>query len=209
MAILTFPAITPNFTEFGARPLSRVFQSPLSGYVQSTEIPGQSWFASLTFNNLTDADQRVLAAFILSLRGSAGRFYLPDHALITPRGTLGGTPVVKGASQTGRTLAIDGATINITNWLRTGDYFHFDTPAGGRELKMLTADASSNGTGDVTLNFESAIRASPADNAPIVTASPSCIMMLPPDFVARWSNSPRNATTSFSDIVIECMEALS
>ena len=51
-----------------------------------------------------------------------------------------------------------------SNVFRTGDYIAYDTTAG-RELKMITADATSNGSGEATLSIAPNIRTSPADNA--------------------------------------------
>ena len=51
---------------------------------------------------------------------------------------------------------------------------------------MLTADAISDVSGNCTLNFKPALRTSPADNAPITTARPSCTMVLADDMQAAW-----------------------
>ena len=122
----------------------------------------------------------------------------------TPRGIATGTPLVNGASQTGNTLVTDGWTTGITNIMRAGDYFHFDTPTSKRELKMITADVNSDGGGNATLTFEPPLRESPANNAALVVSSASCIMLLSADSVARWQNHP----AAFSSFVIDCIEAV-
>jgi hypothetical protein len=116
-------------------------------------------------------------AFLLKLRGQAGRFYGFDPDATVPQGVATGTPLVKGSGQTGTALITNGWTISTTGILKAGDYIAYDTTAG-RQLHMVTADASSDGTGQATLAIEPPIRTSPANNATIITASASCIMRL-------------------------------
>jgi hypothetical protein len=111
-------------------------------------------------------------------------------------GTLGGTPAVDGASQTGATLNTKTWTATVTNVLRAGDLF---TVAGvfavnpvtklttGRLQQFtVTANANSNGTGLAALSISPSIivtgttqtvTASPADGALITvlgaTATPA------------------------------------
>jgi hypothetical protein len=88
-----------------------------------------------------------------------------------------------GGGQTGSTLNIDGAPNSITNWARAGDYFN----VAGR-LHRLTANANSNGSGQVTLNFEPPIYVAPADNAPITCNPASIQMRLLGDNDGEWSS---------------------
>lgn len=111
-------------------------------------------------------------------------------------GARGGTPLVNGASQTStyanvkttmtQTLNIDGASNSITGWAKQGDVFtiadvYAVNPVTKATLPFLkqfvvTADADSNGTGQVALTIYPAIitsgafqncSAAPADNAAI------------------------------------------
>jgi len=209
MAVLTFPAtLTPNTSTWGVTARSRVFTSPLSGVTQVSLFPGSHWHASIRFDFLTDADRRVLAAFLVELEGMSGRFFLFDHSMTTPRGVATGTPLINGASQTGSSLITDGWTTGITNIMRAGDFISFDPPtADRRELKMVTADVNSDGGGNATLAIKPPIRESPADGAALTTASASTIMRLTADTVSRWSNRP-GATNPFSSFVIDCVESI-
>jgi hypothetical protein len=175
---------------------SQTFRSPLSGSVQTLELPGARWRVTLTFNNLKRAERAALKAFLAQLRGPAGRFTLHNFAEPTPQGAATGTPLVNGASQTGASLATDGWTPNITGILKAGDYF-----AVGGELKIITADASSNGSGQATLEFEPPLRASPADNASITTSQPTATFMLQDDDQAR--GAYKGAVGSYSFTALE------
>lgn len=85
----------------------------------------------------------------------------PDYA--TPLGAGGGTPLVNGANQAGANLITDGWPAS-TLVLRAGDFFKI---AGLNGMRQNRADATTNGTGQVTLGILPIILAgaSPADNA--------------------------------------------
>lgn len=178
MAILTFPTSIPlpSSNEWQLVGRTQHSISELDGTVQTVVLPGAFWRCTVSYSVLNATRWRALEAFLASLEGAAGRFYFgPQHAK-TPVGAAGGTPLVNGASQTGSSLVTDGWPAS-TAILKAGDYFHFDV-SGRRELKLVTADVSSNASGQATISFKPAIRVSPANNEPIVTSSPSCVMML-------------------------------
>lgn len=82
-------------------------------------------------------------------------------------GALGGSPVINGASQTGSSLTINGASNSITNWALKGDVFTIGSGSTGvfavnpqnyrstTQLQqfVVTANASSDGSGNVTLSI--------------------------------------------------------
>ena len=107
------------------------------------------------------------------MRGVYGQMFLGDWDGRTARGTASssaGTPLVKGASQTGNTLLIDGATASQTGYLKAGDYIQLGSGISQR-LHMVTADANTDGSGNATLSIEPALRTSPADNLAITVAN--------------------------------------
>jgi hypothetical protein len=195
---LTFPAIIPNTAEFGLDSNTQQMSSALNGSVQTLALPGDRWTANLTFNNLFDPKARIMRAFLASLRGQAGRFYLTPPAY-RRAGTGTGTPLVKGASQTGSSLITDGWGTSHAGAVCAGDYFQV-----GSELKMVTADANSNSSGDVTILFVPPIRVSPADNAAIIITAPVCTMALADPKQARWSAQP----TPIYNMTLACIEPL-
>ena len=175
MSILTFPTIVPNREDWGPDANALTFSSPLSRTTQTLLFPGTKWQASLGFSGLEPAEWRDLEAFVADMDGMSGRvYYGPSHAA-TPRGTAGGTPLVNGGSQTGSSMVTDGWAASETV-LRRGDYIAYDI-TGGRSLHILTADAASDGAGNATLPIAPPIRVSPADNEPIITSAPTCVMM--------------------------------
>jgi len=184
MPTLTFPDITPNAVDWGLQPNTQNTRSELDGTVQTLALPGDVWSGVLTFSNKFDPEARILRAFLSSLRGQAGRFYLSPPGY-RQAGTAPGSPIVKGASQTGLALATDGWTPSQTGILLAGDYFEVNG-----ELKIMTADADSDSGGNATLNFTPPLRTSPADNAAITTTDPKVTMMLKDANQARWQAQP-------------------
>jgi len=163
----------PGGVTFSLKPNTQAFQSPLTKATQTMELPGARWAAVITWQDLTEAEIRVLRAFLARLRGRAGRVYLWDMAFETPAGVATGTPVVAGAGQSGATLATSGWTPSTTGILKTGDYIGVNG-----ELKMVTADADSDAGGLATLAIEPPLRASPADAAALTTVKPTATFRL-------------------------------
>lgn len=174
---------------------TQTFISPLNGASQTVELPGARWEASLTWANLTDAEIRQVRAWLASLRGRAGRFYLHDMSHPTPAGTATAA-LVNGAGQAGASLVVDGMGAGAT--LKAGDYFSVNG-----ELKMLTADATANASGQATLVFEPPLRVSPADNAVLTLTQPTCTMRLADDAQDTLAIRPRLT----ADWALECVEA--
>ena len=86
--------------------------------------------------------------------------------LTKPRGLWTGTPLIKGASQAGNSIIIDGASANRLNWARKGDFVQFN---GLTKVFQVTEDANSSTGGVVTLKLNGSVPVggSPADNSSI------------------------------------------
>lgn len=150
-----------------------MLRSPWSFATQVQEHTGQLWMAEVSIAPHQRAYAEPWVGFLEALKGPVGTFLMGDPWGKNPRGTATGTPLVKGASQTGETLLTDGWTINITGILKAGDYIQI-----GQRLYKVKQDANSNGSGDATLEIGPRLRESPADNAPIITASPKGLFRL-------------------------------
>jgi len=201
MSVLNFPTLTRSaatITRFSLIANTQTFTSPLNKSVQTSELPGARWKASVTWSNLVEADARAMKAFLARLRGMAGRFYLYDHSHPMPSGTAAGTPLVKGASQTGNTLNTDGWTANQSGLLLPGDYLGVNG-----QMVMVTEPASADSGGNATITFEAPLRSSPADNLGIVTYQPTCTMMLIDDEQDQIEFDPERRPS----VSIQCVEA--
>lgn len=124
------------------------------------------WEAQLSLPPMKRAQAAAWVAALVSLGGVVGTFLLGDPDAQTARGIATGTPLVKGASQTGLTLDTDGWTINQTGIMLAGDYIQFGSGTTQR-MHMITVDADSDGSGDSSLEIWPRIRESPNNGATI------------------------------------------
>jgi hypothetical protein len=178
---ITLPT-SPGFTRVTIEPRSNVavYASPFTGQQQVYQHPGQFLTCSIELPPMSRAEAAVFVAALLSLQGARGTFYFGDPAWKNPQGTATGTPLVKGAAQTGQDLITDGWTTTVTGILKAGDWIQIGT-GDTRQLCMVLADANSNGSGDSTLSLFPRIRTAFADNTAILTANPTGIWRLADD----------------------------
>jgi hypothetical protein len=177
-------------------------QSPFSLTQQTYVWPADCWLAGLAWGTMGVADANDVEAFLLALNGMEGSFLLGDPLRTAPLGTWAGqSPLVNGASQTGKTLAIDGMTPTTTTG-KAGDWFQLGSGSTSR-LYRLTAPFTANGSGQATLDFWPNLRVSPADNAALTLASAKGLFMLAGN-VAGWSQED---VRDFG-ISLECVEDL-
>jgi len=184
MAVKDFPSITADAESWSVISNTQGFTSDLNGATQTAVLPGARWSASLTFTNRTGREARALQGFLAGLQGTAGRFYLtPVHW--TPLGSPAGTPVVAvSQSPNAITLQTSGWNVSVTDLLVSGDYFEING-----ELKKITADVSSNASGEATLEFAPPLRIAATLDQSIRYTEPRSIMQLKGDDQASWQAS--------------------
>lgn len=165
------------------------FESPVNRAVQTLGRPGALWSCAVTFQNLDAADTAILEAFLLQLEGQANRVSLWNWQRERPRGVGGGSPLVKGAGQTGGSLLIDGGPLSTSGYLVPGDYVGV-----GSRLHMNVGTANTNGSGEATLTLRPTLFTAPADNEVITLVKPTVTMMLAEDSVS-WQVQPGQFVT--------------
>jgi len=189
----------------GAENAVAISQSPFTYSQQIVQHPGQRWTASVSLPPLRRDLMEPWVAFLLSLKGQYGTFLLGDPNCATPRGSASvtpGTPVVKGASQTGDELDIDGLPTSVTGYLLAGDYIQLGT-AGTSTLHKILTDVNSNGSGEATLDLWPSIRTAPLDNATVVVSAAKGKFRLANN-IQQWEiNNMSNYGITF-----DCVEAI-
>jgi hypothetical protein len=128
----------------------------------------QRWGMRFSWTVLNRATLAALHAFLFAQRGQADTFTttLPGHT--TPQGTWLGSPVVNGAGQTGRVVALRGLTASQAAAAKAGDFLKF---AGHTKVYMVTADAASDGSGLASVSIEPALIATLADGEALTTSN--------------------------------------
>lgn len=171
---------------------------------QVYKYQGEKWEGEVSIRAYGYEDIGELQAFILKLKGRYGTFLYgdPDFLARGRRGSFSGTPLVKGASQTGNSLVIDGLTAMGTGLLKAGDYFQLGSGASS-QLYMIVDDVNADSTGEATINFEPALRSSHADNAPLTINGAKGVFRLQSN-VSEWNSdksSVYQVSLSFSEVI--------
>jgi len=188
---VTIPAtFAPSSTTFRIKRIVGASTSIFTGEQQVYQYSGEWWECEVSMPPMRLSAARAFVAFLVSLRGQYGSMYLGDWDARIPLGTASssaGTPLVKGASQTGNTLVCDGATASQTGYLKAGDYIQIGTGATGK-LHMVVADANTDGSGNSSLDIEPRLRTSPADNLAIIVANTKGLFKLTSN-ITEWDTN--------------------
>lgn len=169
--ILSWPhTIMPTTLSWQLISNSKTFTSAFTGSVQTVRFPGSHWRCSMSFNNLTDEQARILEAVVAELDGESGRVKISDWARsgLTQRGK----PKVSRPNQTGKLLESKDWLPNSII-LRIGDYITVND-----ELKRVTANVVSDAQGNATIPIAPILRYSPALNDTIENETPYGIFKL-------------------------------
>lgn len=197
MPTLDWPAeLVPSKATWGLQSNTETFSSPLNRAIQTVERPGARWKVTLEFPPMEPWQSGRLQAFLAALGGMAGRFTLWPHGR---PGTSAYTPLVNGAMANFKSLPTKAWPAS-TLVLRAGDYLEV-----GGELKIVTADVTSDGAGLAAVPVAPAFRNAPASNAPITLTKPRATMMMTTDEYAVTILPGRYADS----VVISCAEAFS
>lgn len=192
MAILTFPSsLIPDTIDFGIQYNTQVSGTSLSGIVQTVELPGARWKGSMNFRDLTLVDSAELKAFLLELRGAAGRFYIGDLSHTSPFNSVSGTPVIQAGS-TARILTITGQTGSFS----VGDYIQIHNDVD-RELKMVISVSGNDYT------IEPLMRRTDYIGKTVYYNNPRGVFLLDSDDQASWAVRSK---AKLSDISLSFIE---
>lgn len=165
---LTLPT-TPGFKRFSLIQRTVVGISPPAFTGQRQVFPHQGgwWELGATLPLMIRAVAEPWIAFLHSLNGMEGTFLIGDSLGKNPLGSALGTPLVKSAGQTGKSLITKGWTPNETGVLLAGDYIQLGTGVTTRLYENLK-DLDSDGAGFATADIFPRLRESPADNEALV-----------------------------------------
>ena len=170
-------------SSFGLEANTLTFSSPLTRSTQRVELAGGRWVASYTIRQWKKTDDRAARwiAFFLRCAGQANAFAAYDPDRRTPRGLATGTPLVNGAGQAGKYVAVQNCPASKTGWMKAGDYVGINN-----EMKQLVEDVDTSAGGLATLHFAPAMRAAPPDGSAIQLTNVTCTMILADDRQGMW-----------------------
>jgi hypothetical protein len=170
MATITFPS-SPKPSTMAWR-LVQPAQQNVSQWTGARQVlaSGRGWWeCSLSLPPIVgETAVNSWRAFMAQARGAANDFQVPVNEIA--QSALANVARINGAGQTGRSLATDGWPVSTTV-LSAGQFLTINN-----QLVQLTANITSNASGQATISFEPAIRVSPADNAIIEYKNPYALM---------------------------------
>lgn len=182
---LDLPTPAPARVTFFANVAAAVTRSPFTFNQQVQLHQGDYWQASVTLPGLEQSDAENWIAFLLLLNGPVGTFAMGDPLGTTPRGSIDGTPIVHGSSQTGYTLTTRGWNPSSFAVLRVGDYVQV-----GQRLHKVLRDVDSDSDGIAVLDIWPRLRESPSDGTYLVTSNTKGLFRLSVPNFPVWDVGP-------------------
>jgi len=144
------------------------------GLIQTRNTKAAGWMFRMTWPLLkvTNFDHQELKTFLYTA-WQRGQIFNAKHPLqpgsgLRPNGLGTGTVAINGGGQAVRSDSIitDGWPVSTANVARAGDAIKVDGDSG---VYIVTATASSDGSGVATLEITPPLRKSPADDAAVQT----------------------------------------
>jgi len=195
MSVITLPTLVPAGVDMQLI-RADVPLPNMGGSVVIVAPPYAVWVVTIPLSEQEIGDARLWFAALVQISKLSNTFKVSPPSYTGPSSGYGGAgPLVNGASQLGTSLVCDGCS-NGTLIVQAGDFLEING-----EFKVVIADATSNGSGQVTINFEPALRAPPADNAPVDITTPELTMRLAKP-IAVWSLKP----AKIYEITLEAIE---
>lgn len=177
---------------------------------------GNSWYFCCVIGRLPSGTTTSFVEYDLvsggsvSYTGSTGAvdFWRCGQAItaMPTRGALTTSAASTGTAQTGGALYVKGGPPSTSGALLAGDMVEITegpskTTTGVSQMVRLTADLDFDAAGRGYMQFEAAIRVSPADGAAVIVQKPLCKMLLANSEVG-WETRPG----LFSDFVLDLVE---
>ena len=174
MATFDYPAdriFMPRSFSWGFRENSRVFESQLSGAIQTTSLPGTRWACSLFFENQLPQDRAKIEGFFSLIRRE-NRMIMPRLDRKGPLGTIEDNNVLLNS-----TLAQFGSTVSLKNCGVNKTLLAGSMLGIGTQLFMTAFDAISDSSGIMNVRFSIPSRATYYANQSVVLKSPTAKWM--------------------------------
>lgn len=174
---ISYPLALPTHTgiksvEFRTSNAVAYSRSPFTFSGQAHAYAGQMLQADITLPPMRRSDAERWLAWLISLKGQLGTFYLGDPLACTPMGSArdAHTIQVNGAVSSGGIIAIDSAPASQSDYLKAGDYIQIGSGTS-RQLFKVLQDVSTNSQGEASVDVWPNVRTSIASNAAVTVES--------------------------------------
>ena len=150
MTTITWPAaLVPTGANWVLRANTQEARSPLSGAVQTYELPGVRWACTLHFDSMGEAEAALFRGLTARCRGRSQRVAVPFYPRIVPRGAGGGTPRLVAPNN----LLLRSETFGNSAWTKTGiasvtdaarELWYGEFPGDGTKRASLLVENTGN-----------------------------------------------------------------
>lgn len=113
-------------------------RSPFTFSGEAHAYPGEMWQADVSLKPMREDDAEAWSAWLTSLRGQFGTFYLGNPFRNSPRGTATSATITGSSGDR-------SVSVTMTGTLKAGDYFSLGTGTSTKLYKVLE-DQSGSGT---------------------------------------------------------------
>ena len=176
---LTMPTSPSNFrtSEWRIVRTVAVSTSPFNYSSQSADYGGAMWTTTVELPPMKRDEAYAWQVFFIQLHCRAGTFLLGDPDSKTIRGGLNSVINVNGVHSVGAySISVENATAS-TVIFKSGDYIQFGSGAT-QKLHMITADCTSNGSGQATVEIEPPLKTALANDSSIAYANTKAVMRM-------------------------------
>jgi hypothetical protein len=180
MAVITIPSDVIDYIarqSFGVQSFDLDFASDLTGAAQTRLLAPPRWTCSIVGAPTMGREQAAYwRQFILRVRGRVNQLAVYDMLNTAPRGTMRGTLTVNSNIAVGdTTYSITGGSGQAATTLLKGDLLQINT-AATRQLIVVAADATANGSGVISVTSSIASRYVVTAETSVVWDKPTCLM---------------------------------
>lgn len=154
--------VSPRLIDYGL-----TLRSPTGGSALRVDRPGSRFAAEVSYPPMAAKTARVFVSRLLAAKSEGLRIEFP---LIGEDQGIPGSPVVDGAGQAGKTLAVRGLTPYYA--AKEGFWLSIEDADGQHYLHNCRATVVADASGDAELGIEPALRVPFADGAAIHLAKP-------------------------------------
>lgn len=164
---------------------------------QAQEASGPLWSCTITS---TSKRPELWQAVLMQLRGKTNQLALWNMGRPQPLGTMRGSMTL-GTTAQGATSLVITAAGQASKTLLTGDYLGVGSGLT-QQVVMVCADATSNGSGVITVTTEPALRNAFASGAGVTWYRP-CALFRRKDSTAQWDYEPGGIVKGMSLDLLE------
>jgi hypothetical protein len=179
MTVITFPSTLFVKSMRWERLDQDVTFSSVFGRQSATQM-APLWKAALTFNELDEASSGAYQSLLMKLEGSKHQLALWNVGRPVPLGTYtgaSGTTVISGG-----TVAVGASSLTFTNatyascTLVEGDMVGVNQGSTStQQVVMVTADATANGSGVITVSVKPALRNTVTNGSTVILQQPKVL----------------------------------